>query len=166
MKKILLIAAVGLLAFSLQPSALSQVTSPRTYLLATSALTNAQTLTLNINTNIFTGGVPGADYITLWATSQCTNSTAVAGNSTITWKFAWDAPVGTNTIGTNFQGGGTLVFVNNGTTVVNSYTNIPAIWYRGANGFQYTSITGGQTNGGGGTVLTGQKASVYLIQPK
>ena len=158
---------IGLLAaFALPSRAQDQQGFPRrSYLLTTSALTNAQTLTLSINTNLIGGSTYYADYLTLWSSSYCSN-TPVIGNTTITWKFAWDLPSGTNTTGTNFMAGGTTVFVNNGQTVVDCFTNIPAIFWRGANAMQLTSIqTAGQTNGSNGGLI-GQTTSVWLVQQK
>jgi hypothetical protein len=161
------VATIGLLSsFALPARAQDQQGYPRrSYLLTTSWLTNAQTLTLGINTNLIAGGTYYSDYLTLWASSYCSN-TPVIGNSTITWKFAWDLPSGTNATGTNFMPGGTTVFVNNGTTVVDCFTNIPSIYWHGANAIQLTSIaTAGQTNGSNGNNI-GQTTSVWLIQPK
>ena len=157
-----LIAVAALLACCLPVRA--QVTSQRANLLTTTALTNAQTATLNISTNILVGP-PYADYLTLYYTSICTNP-LVVGNNTVTWKFAFDPPVGTNATGTNFIGGGTAVFVNTGTTNCSGFTNIPAIWWRTANAIQLTSFqTAGQTNGSNGQLI-GQTASVFLLQPR
>jgi hypothetical protein len=162
-----LYAVIGLLVALALPALAQdqQGLARRTCLLTTQGFTNAVTKTLNINTNLIVGSTYYSDYLTLWSTSQCTN-TPVTGNTTITWKFAWDLPSGTNATGTNFQGGGTMVFVNNGQTVVNNYTNIPSIYWRGANAVQLTSIqTAGNTNGVNGDVI-GQTTSVWLVQLK
>jgi len=164
---LLVCAILGLLAaLALPARADDQQGYPRRcVLLTTQTLTNAQTATVNVITNLIAGSTYYSDYLTLWSTSQCTN-TPVTGNTTVTWKFAWDLPSGTNTTGTNFQGGGTSVFVNNGQTVVPSYTNIPSIWWRGANAIEITTIvTAGQTNAANGSLI-GQTTSYYLVQSK
>lgn len=112
-------------------------------------------LTATINLPI---GPALLDYLTLSSSTVCTN-TPVNGNTTISWKFAFDSAR------TNFINSGTLVYANTSTTNAWGMTNIPAVWWRGATAMQVTSVaTTGQTNGANGSVI-GQTTSVFLRKP-
>lgn len=163
-KFILALLTVMTLLF-LVGTARAQVSSPRiTSLCTNTVVPNNGSTNLNLNTTVSIGA-PFADYLTLYANTVCTNI-PVNGNTTLTWKFAYDAPQGTNATGTNFINPGTLVYPNTSTTNAPAMTNIPAILWRGCTGFQLTSLaTTGQTNGGNGSLI-GQSTSVFLNQSK
>ena len=123
-------------------------------LVSSQTLSNAQTVTLNVSTNINTGW-PYADFLPLWSTTVCTNP-LVVGTTTVSWAFAWDSA------GANFIQSGSFAYNNTGTTNASGFTNIPAIFWRGATAFKVSTVTTtGQTNGSNGSLI-GQSTSVYL----
>lgn len=158
MKKLFLI---GLTAIACVLPALADppanVVKPRTSTLVNNQLiTNLQTVTFNLTTNVFLTAAYQHN-LTLWAQTVTTNI-PVNGNTVVSWKFAYDPA------GTNFINPGSLTFANTSTTNATGFTNIPPIIFDGATAFELTTAaTTGNTNGGNGNDI-GQRTSVWLNQ--
>ena len=162
---VLVVAIIGLLAALALPAMAdppANVVKPRTLTLVSSqAITNSQTLTLNLSTNIYLTAA-SQHYLTFWGSSVSTN-TAVAGTTTASLKFAYD-PLGTNFLTTGSPAGAVLIIPNFATTNQVAATNIAPSVYDGATGVLLTTVTTtGTTNGANGG-YTGQTVSLYLNQ--
>ena len=162
---ILLVAIAAILAaFAIPALAQDQQGYPRRVMVLASgqALTNAQTVTLNVGTNLHTSIYP--HQMVLWGSVVCTNP-LVAGTVTAKAKFAYDQAA-TNFVSTTEPVA--LILPCTGSANSVAATNITAATYDGATGIEVTTlVTTGQTNGANGGYI-GQTVNLYLdeVQPR
>ena len=162
-------AAVGLVvAGSLLLSALPSLADlpavavkPRIItLVSNQALTNLETHTFNLSTNLLLTAAY-QHKLTFWGSTVSTNTAGVVGTTIAKLKFAFD-PAGTNFVA-DLGSEGVLQLNNFGTTNAFGATNLDTVLFDGATAVQLsTAVTTCNTNGAVAGQLTGQSVSFFL----
>jgi hypothetical protein len=162
-KKIIAVAVAGTLAFSLPPSAFSQVTPTTIFV-----LTNLPaTIAANSTSNLFAaGGIPSNNVINLRqgqgmaaAVSYSGTNAAATGGFSVNWATSLD---GTNWATTGFL---QTVGAANGTNLCNIVSNFPGAALNNELFIAPYSIQNATVPAGGGVTLNGITVSFGNIVP-